>query len=421
MSMGFPKKALVTSNTHLTDTDGKSLRVISLAQLLKSAGFSVTLVVSKCSSAKAAKFSVVETKTQLRNTLLDTFPEKVLFFGRQSLRLLAFYLKLLVQGASYDIVVSTLVGPEIDSLFACIFSKIKKAHFIYDYDDPSPEIRMLLYKRKNDPRVKLSLFSREMLVRGASLVFTAANTTRQQIMEQSKKTKRVYVWYNLPITEDMHIDENKEQLRRKLGLNQKTFIVSYLGNIPNWGIGIIINLLTNCTKKLKNEEQVIFTIIGGGQWQQPFRELLRRLDLDNHVQITGRQSRRSALEHLVASDLSLFPFGFNLVSIYIVPTKLFEAMALGTPVICPRLPDFVRILGDDGIYFENSIDDLVEKIRWCIRNPERLGRISLNLKSRFLREYAQEKRSLYMGNILKAVSIGSSSSDQKAGLKSETC
>jgi len=403
MPKSFAKKALVTSNTRLTDTDGKSLRVLGLAELLTGAGFKTTLVVSECTSKKVRKFSTIETNTRLRNTLFDNILRKTFHFGRELISLSSFYAKLLIQGGNYDVVLSTLVGPEIDSFLACAFSKIKRTRFIYDYDDPSPEIRMVFYKRgKNDLRVKLSLFSRNMLVRNASLVLTSADTTKYQIRNEFRNTKRVIVWYNLPRTDDIYMHENKEHLRSKLGLSTKSFIASYLGNVPNWAVETLKNTLIHCIKSLTEDDNVLFLIIGGGIWEERYRKWIEKLHLTDRILVTGRQPRRSALEYLVASDVSLFPFELNSISMYIVPTKLFEAMALGIPVLCPRLPNFLQILGDEGIYFDD-MHDLAERIRWCMINPEKLDKISSNLKMKYLGDYSWEKRRLSIENSFREV------------------
>lgn len=401
MAKNSPKRALVTSNTHLTDTDGKSLRVLGLAELLNATGFETTIIVSDCNSVKARKFSVIETKTHLRNTFSDSLAKKMFHFGRQFIKLLSFYTKFLVLGVNCDIVASTLVGPEIDSLFACILSKVRRVPFIYDYDDPSPEIRMQMYKGINDPRTKLSLISRNILIRNASLVLTAAETVRLQIADNFKKTKRVSVWYNSPRAEDLNISTDKIRLRQKLELNMDAFVVSYLGNIPNWAIEPLKNMLINCAENPELDEKVLFLIIGGGIWEDYYRSSFEKSRLSDRIVITGRKARNIALEYLMASDVSCIPFEPSPALSHVAPTKLFEAMALGIPVLCMRSPNFVRILDEDGVYFDGSPLDLMKKIRWCLMNEEKLNKISSDLKSKFFHEYSWEKRHLFMENTLK--------------------
>ena len=405
------KNALVTSNTNLTDTDGKSLRILNLAEILAMAGFSVSLVVSKCNSSKARKFSVIETQSNLRNTLRESMQKRVIGFFGQMVALFSFYAKLIFQDKKFDIVVTTLYGAEINSLFACVFSKIRRVPFVYDYDDPSPEIRMLFYGiSKNDPRVRLSTFTRDVLVRNSALILAASNTIRSQILKSSGSLKRisnVHILYNTLRTSEIHNMANKENLRKKLGLSQDSFIVCYHGTVPNWYILTLKNSLLHCVSTLKNDKRILFIIVGGGsmvggmKWETYYKQIFGRLGLSNRIIFTGNVPRQTALEYLAASDLSFQPFPPNCVTKHIVPTKMFEAMAFGIPIVCANLPNYFQILGDSAIFFDGSDYDLAERIHWCSQHEETLERVSLNLKKEFVLKYSWDRNHLFVETLFK--------------------
>jgi len=404
MGQNSSHRALLTSNINLTDSDGKSLRLLGLARLLHDAGCRVTLVVSECSSTVAKRYSIIETKAPLRDIFAYGPLKKLFHYFRQSIRLLSFYAKLLIFGADYDIVVTSLVGPETDSLLACMLSKIRRVPFVYDYDDPSPELRIAFFGVGiNDPRVRLSLFTRNILIQNSSLVLTAADTVRHQIIEGSKKTVNVRVWYNLPDMDCVSVSEDRKYLRQKLGLEPESFIVSYLGRVPSWGVEPLRNILINFAESLKHDENVLFLIIGGGRWEEYYCRTIQSLCVTDRILITGLNPRQKALEYLMASNVSCIPFGSSLASSHIVPTKLFESMALGIPILCVQSTNYVQILGHDGIYFDGSASDLSKKIRWCLLNQKRLERISSNLKLRFLHEYTLGKRSPILENVFKSL------------------
>jgi glycosyltransferase involved in cell wall biosynthesis len=224
---------------------------------------------------------------------------------------------------------------------------------------------------------------------------------RYQIIEDSRKTKRVYVWYNLPRLNQIRVSEDKEYLRHKLGLEPNSFIICYLGRVPSWGIGPLKEILLDFGENFRQDEKVLFLIIGGGRWEEYYCKLIKNLRLTDRIIITGMRSRQNALEYLMASNVSCIPFSSSLASSHIVPTKLFEAMAMGVPVLCARSDNYVRILGRDGIYFDGSLGDFANKIRWCLTNQTKLFRISSNLKSIFQLEYTWEKRSFVLDNELR--------------------
>jgi glycosyltransferase involved in cell wall biosynthesis len=387
-------RALLTANVRLTDTDGKSIRILNLAELFNKLGFAVTLVVSECVSTKAGKFTVIETKTPLNDTAPNNILKKIFYHINQMIMLFGFYMKLAVLRTNYDVIISEQVGPEINALFAYIFSKIRKVPFVYDYDDPTIELGMLFYNcSMYDLRLLHTLISKKILLRNANLVLTASESIKRRILEDVGKNKRVYVFYNSPRMDDIYVNEDRNRLREKLGLNMNSFIVSYLGNPPLWGIDTCIQILVNCAKAFGYDEKVLFLIIGGGKWEEYYHKIIENSQLTDRIIITGRKTRESALEYFAASDVCCFPFEPNCASVHMAPTKLFEAMALGIPILCPRLPNLVQILGDDGIYFD-EVSDLIKKIRWCLTNQEKLNKIASNLKFRYLHEYAWERITL---------------------------
>ncbi len=402
--MSPSRSALLTSNIDLTDHDGKSLRLLGLAKLLAEAGYTVTLLVAENSSEAAKKYSVFENGTRQRDTIGEDLLRKIRYFVKQLIGLLSFYLKLLISHGEYDLIGSSLAGFEIDSLLACMLSKIRRVPFIYDYDDPSPELRIAYYGcSTNDPRVRLSRFTRNVLSRNANLILTASDSIRHQMAQRLGGKKRIAVWYNLPRIDEISMTGSKLQLREKLGLKKGFFIVSYLGRVPSWGIEPLANLIIAFAQDFRHDDNVLFLIIGGGQWEERYRRIVHILRQTDRIIITGVIPRKNALEYLLASDVSCIPFAASLASEHLAPTKLFEAMALGIPVLCPHSRNFVEILGNDGIYFNGNLHDITSKIRWCLMNSSTLEEISPGLKSRFVNKYGWEKRSIQMENILRQI------------------
>lgn len=402
--MSSSRRALLTSNIRLTDHDGKSLRLMSLAELFKGAGCNVTLVVAGNDSRAAMKYSLLESRTPLRDTLGEGLLKKMRHFVTQLIALLSFYAKLLICRGSYDIIVSSLAGFEIDSMLACMLSKVKRVPFIYDYDDPSPELRIAFYGcSANDPRVRLSRFTRDVLSRNADLVLTASDSVKAQIAQGVGNAKKVDVWYNLPRMDEVRTRVSKKHLREALGFESDCFVVCYLGRVPSWGIEPLAHVITDFAKDIRRSENILFLIIGGGRWEGHYRRIAQELGQADHVLITGMIPRQKALEYLMASDVSCIPFATSLASNHIVPTKLFEAMALGIPVLCSRSTNYVQILGDDGIYFNGSSHAITDKIRWCLMNKTELEKISSNLKSKFVNKYCWDRRSLRMEETLREI------------------
>ena len=90
------------------------------------------------------------------------------------------------------------------------------------------------------------------------------------------------------------------------------------------GVQEVIRAMPAILKKLP---RVSLTIIGGGEYEQPLRELVESLSLEKHVQFMGWQSDQAAIQkEIIKSDIALatyMPSGRDTTnfSYYADPTK----------------------------------------------------------------------------------------------------
>ena len=111
----------------------------------------------------------------------------------------------------------------------------------------------------------------------------------------------------------------------------------------------------------------ILTIVGDGPELARVRECIRVNHLADHVALLGALGEEEALLQIAHSDvLVLASFMEGL------PIVLMEAMALGLPVIAPRLGGIPELVTDeqDGLLFRPSDwDDLAEKMTRLLTDP----------------------------------------------------
>jgi glycosyltransferase involved in cell wall biosynthesis len=111
----------------------------------------------------------------------------------------------------------------------------------------------------------------------------------------------------------------------------------------------------------------VLTIVGDGPELARVRECIRVRHLADHVALLGALGEEEALLQIASSDiLVLASFMEGL------PIVLMEAMALGLPVIAPRLAGIPELVTDerDGLLFRPSDwDDLAEKMTRLLTDP----------------------------------------------------
>jgi glycosyltransferase involved in cell wall biosynthesis len=174
-------------------------------------------------------------------------------------------------------------------------------------------------------------------------------------------------------------------LRTALGLEPETKLVTMVGSLTRRkGVD---DLLRSASLIRDAVPTARYLLVGRGDQRRLLEEIVRRLDLTEHVRFLG--FRRDVPEILNSSDVLVLPShweGFGLVTL--------EAMNAGLPVVGTRrgaIPEVVRN-GETGLLVPpKDPEALATALIRLLSNPERaraMGRAGL---SRLRREFDMEK------------------------------
>jgi len=136
-------------------------------------------------------------------------------------------------------------------------------------------------------------------------------------------------------------EDQKQEMRSQLGLQDKDFVLVYVGGIgayyrPDFVIESLFHTLNN-----DNTMRIKFLIIGSGE-QAKVQELLalvKKLNLKDKVIFLGEQERSYVARVLPVCDIGVVPYDDNPLWTYPQPTKFFEYCASGLPVIATSAED----------------------------------------------------------------------------------
>jgi glycosyltransferase involved in cell wall biosynthesis len=102
-------------------------------------------------------------------------------------------------------------------------------------------------------------------------------------------------------------------------------------------------------------------------------ESVRSQGMEDSVHYLGPKPQEKIVEAIEESDVGVIP---NLRSIFTelnTPTRIFEYLALGKPVITPRSPGITDYFDDDSLIFFELGDevDLARKIEFVFNRPDK--------------------------------------------------
>lgn len=123
---------------------------------------------------------------------------------------------------------------------------------------------------------------------------------------------------------------------------KKPFLVLHFGRyIPLHGLKHIVR----AAKKLEAQKDILFRFIGSGEEYEPTRRLAEELSLKNLEFIQFLDPPELA-KHIAEADICLGVFGETAKAARVIPNKVYEAMAMGRPVLTGRSPASAELLTD---------------------------------------------------------------------------
>jgi len=239
---------------------------------------------------------------------------------------------------------------------------------VLEWNGSEPWIRdnweaQLRIERLLDPL--LAAMERNIIAR-ASLVAAVSQEAAEMAFETGASPNRTIVSPNAVDIEQVD-----------LSLNGTAFAPSSSGPLLGWGGSFGpwhgAEVIVSALSRLPSDVRLV--MIGDGLERPSCEELARSLGVSDRIEWTGGLPREVALRTLARCDVLVSPhtplpgqpfFGS--------PTKLFEYMALGRPIVASRLGQIGEIL-DDGVTARlvtpGDVDELVQGILGVLRLPDR--------------------------------------------------
>ncbi|MGA8753589.1 glycosyltransferase family 4 protein [Candidatus Deferrimicrobium sp.] len=153
-----------------------------------------------------------------------------------------------------------------------------------------------------------------------------------------------------------------------------------------------VDLVARAISRLNgNVPGMEFHLVGDGDDLADFKELSRSLGVDGKVHVRGKVPLEVLPSILKDMDLGIVPNGKNIATELMLPVKMLEYIALGIPVVAPRLRTISHYFTEDMVFFfePDDVDSMGEAIRAAFRSEgDRLNRATE--ARRFLDKYGWE-------------------------------
>ncbi len=298
--------------------------------------------------------------------------------------------------------VDVIVGTSPQFFTACaayVASRLKFRPYIFELRDLWPETIKAVGAMKNARAIalleKLELF----LYRKAAKVISVTKSFKKNLISRGIDGSKIEIVTNGVDISQFTPRPKDAALTKELGLEGK-FVAGYIGT---HGLCHGLETLVTAAERLRGTG-IVFLFLGDGARKQFLREMAAEKKLDNVVFIDS-VPKAEVPRYWSILDVSVIHLQKAELFTTVIPSKLFESMGMGLPVLHGVEGESAEIVRDEhaGIPFEpENVDELVAALRRLKENPAELDQFKAScLKG--AQNYDRTNLALKMMRILEGV------------------
>jgi len=210
-----------------------------------------------------------------------------------------------------------------------LYGKLKRVPFVLEVRDLWPESIVAVGVLPDRPAIKFLRKIEGWMYRTASLIIIVSEAFRPDISARIKNPEKIRVVVNGVNTQlfNNESDHNlPDDIKRKF---ENSFVIGYIGTH-----GRAHGLLTimHAAKSLQTLKEIQFLLIGEGEKKTEIKNWVSDNKLTN-VTLMSHQPRNKIPGLISLCDLGLVPLRNLPLFSKVIPSKIFEYMAMGIPLI----------------------------------------------------------------------------------------
>ena len=261
-----------------------------------------------------------------------------------------------------DVIVASS-GPYFVGPLGWLLSMLLRAPFVFEVRDILPQQAVDVGMIRNPWLISMLTAIEEFLYRRAAAVVCVAPASREALVARGVDAEKCHTVEN-GIREDFFVPAEKENaLRHSQGWEGK-FIVLYVGV---HGVSQGLDVLLDAAERLREEQDIRLVFAGDGAEKPALMRRAAQSALTN-VEFLPLQEKGRMPDLYAAADLCAVPLRKGRYFTINIPSKLFEIMACGRPVLLGAQGQAQRIVElsgggvavppEDGAAYAQAIRDL---------------------------------------------------------------
>src|SRR6266702_4627934 len=277
-----------------------------------------------------------------------------------------------------------------------LIPKTLGAKVILDLHDPMPELMMTIFNLDRDKLiVRLTSRIEKWSIACANLVLTVNVACKRIFGSRSCRPEKIGVIMNSPDNEIFPF-RTPESYASRNQARDKRFVIMYHGSlVERNGLDLAVDALARIRESVPTPELRIY----GARtvFLDRVMEAARSKGLDEAIRYLGPKRLEDLVPAIEECDVGIIPNHRNAFTEINTPTRIFEYLALGKPVIAPSTPGILDYFSEESLLFfePGSPDDLAQKIEYAYSHPSKVLDIARKGQQVYLEHtWSQERQTL---------------------------
>ncbi len=274
-----------------------------------------------------------------------------------------------------DVVLST--SPQFFNGLAGYFvSKLRRIPWVLEIRDLWPESIVAVGAINRHAIITMLEWVERFAYRNADRIVPVTDSFKTHMQSKGIEAGKITVVKNgVDLAQFAPLD-GMSALAEELGVKGK-FVVSYFGT---HGMAHHLETVFHAARRLGSSKNIVFLMVGDGAERQALVQMRDKMALDN-VLMLDQQPKSRMREFWALSNISLVLLKKSDLFKTVIPSKIFESLAMAKPIILGVEGESAELLeaAKAGICIEpEQADDLAARVLELSQNPERCRQLGRN-------------------------------------------
>jgi glycosyltransferase involved in cell wall biosynthesis len=254
-------------------------------------------------------------------------------------------------------------------ILSALLPKLFGAKIILDQHDPMPELMRTIFNLDEESlAVKVIRWLEKWSIARANLVITVNVACKRIFSARSCSADKIGVVMNSP---DGEIFPYRAARSYPVRNPNEPFVMMYHGSLVDRnGLELAVDALASLIKTIPGAELRVYgrhTL-----YLDQVMDKARSLGVEDHVRYLGIRKLEELAQEIADCDVGIIPNQRNRFTDINTPTRIFEYLALGKPVIAPRTPGIQDYFDSESLLFFQSgnSEELAETMRYAASHIE---------------------------------------------------